>query len=801
MKNFRPRRRACLYGVAVWLLILQSPCFGVARNKRGVSQEKYLALPLNKSVQNGSNKKTLNRDDIPFLEGTLHLPSAGAATVNVEGRVKRIFLLGMTESANLRAWADPQNYSVRFFVGDELGKIRLNYVDGTTQVFPLILGEGIWWGQPFYRYQEPFPTDPRLRKTLASALRLYPPAPVQDGNYVAMITPRPIPLQSIAIENSPAKKGTVVISGITVEPVENNEIPGTIALPAGTMPPQFKKFVQKKSLRSIGENENRAQTQLNNLREALYTSDENFHGHVSVKIPRGYSGPEVSFKGDMFASILTNAFYANVEDMLAKIDKDGTYHTSTKGAVSWGGSGFGTFRSNVGMYYNASWSRDMGRSFQELTDLGYMKQVTSGANYCLRMAQLWEDPSAPRIDGQLLPPHWSRIANKPRNAPPFENDAHGLVSLFLYEYWQRLPNRNEWLRSNWAGVKAAGDWIPWQFDHPEISGATDGVLHTTGESAAGNGYSVYADYVSMEALQALAKMADSIGENPSAERWQGRAEKMRKAMAAQYIVDDPKYGRVWTLNFAGWPDQSTVLGPLIFPADDRGFAPKDIDPSWRAVNEATYQRLIDTYRPFGFYGQAMGYGQGFVTQSALLLDRMRDVTQMLDWTAKEIYDPRFGSYIVPEGVQIDRTGRYWYRTGDLGNGVQEAEIVKTLRIVIGVDDTQPNRLQFFPRMPDDWKEMAVKKYPVLFERQGKMDTTFMYYKLERSADRMRLEIASDRKLGPVAIRLGPFEKRPSASSVRVNGKSPEETSIEHSGDSWWVRFTMPVGPVAGADKQ
>ena len=46
-----------------------------------------------------------------------------------------------------------------------------------------------------------------------------------------------------------------------------------------------------------------------------------------------------------------------------------------------------------------------------------------------------------------------------------------------------------------------------------------------------------------------------------------------------------------------------------------------------SINEAAYQRLIDTYKPFGFYGQAMGYGQGLVTQAALLLDRMHDATR------------------------------------------------------------------------------------------------------------------------------------------------------------------------------
>ncbi len=57
------------------------------------------------------------------------------------------------------------------------------------------------------------------------------------------------------------------------------------------------------------------------------------------------------------------------------------------------------------------------------------------------------------------------------------------------------------------------------------------------------------------------------------------------------------------------------------------------------MNQAAYQRILDTYKPFEFYRQSIGYGQGFVTESALLLDRMHDTTTMLDWAAKEIYDP------------------------------------------------------------------------------------------------------------------------------------------------------------------
>jgi hypothetical protein len=171
-----------------------------------------------------------------------------------------------------------------------------------------------------------------------------------------------------------------------------------------------------------------------------------------------------------------------------------------------------------------------------------------------------------------------------------------------------------------------------------------------------------------------------------------------------------------------------------------------------------------------FYGQAMGYGQGFVTQSALLLDRMHDATIMLDWAAKEIYDPRFGSFITPEGVQIDPRGHFWYRAGDLGNGVQEAEIIKALRIMIGVDDTKPQRLRIYPRMPYGWNEMSVDQFPALVASQGKTEIAHMHYRLARTGRQMNLDISADRQLGAVAIRLGPFESQPRASEVLINGK-------------------------------
>ncbi len=742
--------------------------------------------------------------------------------MNVGGRADRIFLLGMTDANTtsvppdqkdyslqfgsgpktipVHGWADPRDESVRFFVGDELGRIRLDYTDGTTQVFPLLLGEGVWWGRAFYDFQEPFSTDAQFRRAFAASLRLYPPKPLEDGNYVAVISPRPAPIRSITVENSPAKKGTLIIKGITVESGNADGIADAVSLSVGTRPEEFEEFVRTKALHPLGKDEKQAEERFNDLRRAIYTSDEDFKGHVAESAPAGYTGPQLSFKGTIFAEILANVFRYNLQDIADKIDQNGMYHTSTKGAIEWGGyRGFGTYRNDVGGYFDVSYTRDMGRSLQELAGLGYTAAAERCADYSLQMARSYATDPDLKFKDVRLPPHWSMLVNRP-SPRSFENDGQGLTTLFLFRLWQRLPDRADWLRARWPDIKAAGDWILWQFAHPEISGAANGLLHTTGESADGNGYSVYPDTVCMYALEALAQMASSIGETDSAEEWRKRAGEMRQAITSQYVVSDPKYGRVWTLKYANWIDKSSVLGPLVFQADDQGFAPEDSIPQWRQVNEASYQRLIDTYKPFGFYGQAMGYGQGFVTQSALLLDRMHDATQMLDWAAKEIYNPRQGSFIVPEGVQIDPTGRFWYPMGDLGNGVQEGEIVKTLRIVIGMDDTHPDRLQFFPRLPYDWKQIEVEKYPLTFASSGTLETALLKFNLVRSGEKMNLKISADKVIGSVVVRLGPFAAQPEASNVRVNGIIPAAAHVEHSGDSWWIRFKTPVGPVPGTSR-
>jgi hypothetical protein len=171
---------------------------------------------------------------------------------------------------------------------------------------------------------------------------------------------------------------------------------------------------------------------------------------------------------------------------------------------------------------------------------------------------------------------------------------------------------------------------------------------------------------------------------------------------------------------------------------------------------------------------------------------------MLNWTARETYDAEIHSFVVPEGAQVDPTGRYVFRTGDQGNGVQEAEIVKIFRLLIGVDDNQPQRLRILPRLPYGWSEIAISKYPAFVEQNENRKAAMLRYDLRRTGRSLSLDISADRPLGPVSMRLGPFEKQPAAADVLVNGKHPSDARIEQSGDSWWVSFTTSIGSAAVA---
>jgi len=477
---------------------------------------------------------------VPFLAfGEAMIPNGQSLEIPLGIEARRLFLFGMTHSHDIGTplWWYPTDYHTRYWVGDKLGDVRLNYEDGTSQSYPLILGDTMWWGNIFHKFPEPFLSKPEKMQVLSESLRLFPASPVADSRRLAFIRPEPKSIRSISLIDGANKGGVPRIHALTAEVLAGEKLDPEMStvLPKAKPTEELAAFLasEMNSMQPEGENEEERKKRLNNICNVLYTTEDNFPKSVEVDIPEGYRGPTVKFEGTAVSQVLTNVFYHNLHEMDGKADPSGIFRESTKNSASFGGYvGFGTYNTGHAPYWNDAWSRGVGNELQLICAFGYYDKMLVCIDYCFRQARLWDDPDndALKLNGHSIPPHWCRNIARPavgKHQGVFENDGHGLIMLAVYNAWKRLPDteRDIWLRQRWEDVKLAAEWILWQFDNPEISGATENVLLTDSECVYNNGFglsygsSLYADFPCMKGLEVFAKMADTIGEKKSAVRW------------------------------------------------------------------------------------------------------------------------------------------------------------------------------------------------------------------------------------------------------------------------------------------
>ena len=776
-------------------------------------------------------------EGLPYLNEGSRLRAEGAgATLDVGGaRVRRLYLFGMSHTTDIGTllWHYPSDYSMRFFAGDALGDLVVHYSDGRQEAYPLVLGDTLFWSDRFHNYPEPFASDEAKQEALASAMRLYPATPLESGFRMGFIELDGEQIDMVELRDLPEKGSVPIVEAVTLETL-SGDTPAGEAVPLEAKPysASLARFLETHAITLCPED--RAE-RIHTVRNLLYTTMENLPDELPLDIPDGYRGPNVLFEGDRYADILTNAFYHNLADMQVKADPSGLYRESSPYSASYGGYvGFGTFSVGPSPYRDDCWSRGAGRALQEFLAFGYQEETSVCMDWCFEQARLWDAPENDHLrwNGVRIPAHWSRNLAYPvvgEHLGVFENDGHGMLMLVAYNVWRRLQpdERENWTRRWWDDIVDAAEWIIWQFENPEVFGTGD-VLRTDSECnymigvGLGYGYSIYADYPCMEGLLRFAEIADDAGEDEAARRWREWASHMERGINKHYVQGDGEANpKAWTLWHSGWAYQSALLAPLIFLPDTRGMLPEDDRCEWRAINEASFQRLIDKWagngdpsdewwylphevplyeapsRHFpvrGNYSVAMGYGQAFVTQAALLLDRMDDAEPMIEWTARAIYDADYEPFIVPEGVETCPDGTAWFRTGDLGNGFQQAETMKTIRLLLGIDDTQVTQLRLVPRMPGNWRRMSVEEFPAWVDPGDGVRRYELQYTLERHSDGMSLSFQSDQPLPPVAVRLGPLGGTPK--TVSHNGEDIPFEALR-SGDSKWVRLDLDSGLTQG----
>jgi hypothetical protein len=177
-----------------------------------------------------------------------------------------------------------------------------------------------------------------------------------------------------------------------------------------------------------------------------------------------------------------------------------------------------------------------------------------------------------------------------------------------------------------------------------------------------------------------------------------------------------------------------------------------------------------------------GYGQGMMTQAALLLDEMDDAEQFLDRMLRYCYLPRLEGWASPEGIIVHRSGKYYLPVnGYMGQDSHVADSTKAVRILLGVDDNDPVHLRLVPRFPARWTRMSIAGYPVLTgESRQPMSCTY-----ERSAKAQSIRYVFAGAVPHMSVRLGPLPRGAAVRRAAHNGRSVGCVGLR-SGDSDWI---------------
>jgi hypothetical protein len=712
---------------------------------------------------------------IPFLvnrKDFRSLPMWYEKPVNVGREVEGIFFLGMTTQAVTGecGWIGERYHAWqrKLFIGDILGRIDLLYEGNQMDGVPLIFGVNVWNYNTFTQlkdyegkvypigmpYREPFDSDTEAAELLEESLQLFENDGDKYTRYLfAFKTRGSKRLENITLRTNWGRDAGVGISAITAF-TKGTSIPVEEGLKFNVI-----SFYVKSQY----------YTSMDRLARKLYQFLDELPVNFPQDKPEGYKGPELLFKGTPEAELLANVYYHNIHDMATnKVEDNGMLRTSTKNAPCYGFyGGIGTYRDDEERYnyYKQIWSRDIGRVLCELIEHGEIEKCRLAAELLLKYLY---DPGV-----VYKRPNWKRIVNAselgeyPESyenisiqyfARGKENDGHASIMIMLYQLYRHGGVDVGWLKRNFKALIDAAEWFCWQMDNPGESSFED-VLCSESESTYGDlgGYDLFSNSYAYYALVVFSKLAEDIGEKACYERWKCYADRLMKGIEKVFTGSHYKYGAVLVEPESdNWPSEIKRMASLLLMPEIFGYDTAEMFPGLWELWLNTYKAQKDVFFS-PMMGGAMGYGQGYQTQAAMLLDQVEDYTQCLDWAARFSYFHSLYPYIVPEGVTYHPSGRFWYRHTDLGNALQQTEIVKCIRLIIGLDDLDLEEgLKLIPRLPDGWERIEVKNYPIAARVNGiisRVNVNLIYSRIDEGFE---LFFESEKPIKVNLLRIGPF---------------------------------------------
>ena len=659
--------------------------------------------------------------------------------IDFSGKCEALFFLGMTtDNWKCSEWWGQQetkyDHSTRLFIGERIGHIDVRYDDNTQDMVSVIFGVNAFNYNLFFKsqetedknntfnapYNEPFRSDINAYNLLSSSLILgeNTSKDVQKhSKFVFAYRPRnDKKIIGISFGYEPAKKAGFAVSAITGL-LSGEEYTHNIPIVNESY------FLGKKYYAAAEK-----------LKRRLYQYKDELPQSVELEEIENFDAPDIRFYNEYGIDILTNVYRKNVMDMAhQKIDDDGMTHTSSKIAADFGCYvGFGSYA--IGKtYYDHVWSRDLGRTVLEAIRLGYFERCEKAVE---KFHEFLYYPSV-RFDF----PHWKRIANIPitkeknsqeeiRKHDGLENDGHASIMTAIYTLWAKGAVNNEWLKKNIKHLKSAVDCYFYQIENSSLSNFYNIFYsHSEASTQTMGGYDFYSNILICYALDMYACMFDALEETNYANRCREVANSVREQAFKIFTFEHNKYGKVTTDTTDDcWTYEYKRFAPIMIQSDFKTYDTYKNNLELFDMMLRTFNVQKESfYNPYS--GRQMGYGQGYLTETVLLLDLPNEYTDCVNAAAQFCYHHSDFPYIVPEGVIMHGSGNYWYRNSDLGNGVQQAEIIKSIRLVCGIDDlSKTENYSIIPRMPQTLNRMTIKNFPVILPNRSKILISYEYGK-------------------------------------------------------------------------
>jgi hypothetical protein len=750
---------------------------------------------------------------------------------------KAIHFAGMISSvdvANGSWYSKKGDHGYSHFVGDRAGAVTVHWSDGSVSEVPLIYGLNFWYGRPWdinWHYspygqgswpygincdEDLFGGDPKPRRIIRDAVHLVDGERTFGGlsntvRYIFTLDTGNRKIKSLHIRGTRDMHGFPLIGAITVETDEVGslatlpECGGEESVVLPVTPEQIASHDWEPGLKAV--------------QRVLYASIHDLPVLQRPVVPDGYFGPGYDFRGPAEAVYAATFLYHNGPECGSHIDDAGTGCSSktVAKALTHYTSGMGVWRRCDTRYdglsdylraYQArtpgqpgatgsAWSRGVGELLREAVAFGYDKFAESYV--------AWLDRC---LFADATPPHWIRNPGAAMNSEGAgrrkvgtieetgnrENDGHGICMWGRYMAWHWSGRSGEWNERHWQATRAAAEWIVWQLQTESLfPGKGKDVLYTESECAHG-GYDFYSSYNCLHGLKLYIRLAEQLGKGAEAERWRTHYDRLRQGIL-EHLVDESPCGPIWhTEAHCDWQDHAHKLVHLHLATEGDNFTPLDdyaradgIERRYLEISRNSYAFLMQgkNYDCLRMYG----YGQGMMTQAALLLDEMADAEQFINRLVRYCHLPNLGGWICPEGIIVhcDRN-LYVPVNGYMGQDSHLADATKALRVMLGIDDNDPGHLRLIPRFPLSWTHCAVQRFPMLTGSRRQSGS----YIFERTADSFSFSFDFERPVERLSVRLGPLPAGKKAVAAALNGTIlPFEA--KHSGDSDWVWIPVPAG--------